>query len=208
MNSPGSVTRMIQDLRSEDPTLCANAAEQIWRRYFRGLLALARNNLNRRIRRREDEEDVLQSMYKSFCRLQQRSELELSSRDDLWRLLVGITLYKVRNAAAHHRRSKRDVMREQERVWADRDTPDSPQWVLEQMDSSEPSPTEAAALNDALESRLELLSDPELRRIALLKLEGYSNSEIADLKGCTERTVERKLERIRTKWEAYVGTTT
>ena len=99
-------------------------------------------------------------------------------------------------------------MREQERVWADRDTPDSPQWVLEQMDSSEPSPTEAAALNDALESRLELLSDPELRRIALLKLEGYSNSEIADLKGCTERTVERKLERIRTKWEAYVGTTT
>ena len=59
----GSVTRMIQLLRSGDAAERELAAQLIWRRYFRDLLQLARNNLNRRIRRREDEEDVLQSMY-------------------------------------------------------------------------------------------------------------------------------------------------
>ena len=59
----GSVTRLIQLLRSDDATERDLAARLIWRRYFHDLLELARNNLNKRIRRREDEEDVLQSMY-------------------------------------------------------------------------------------------------------------------------------------------------
>jgi hypothetical protein len=41
------------------------------------------------------------------------------------------------------------------------------------------SPEEAAALNEALERRLEALADPELREIALLRLERYTNCEIA-----------------------------
>ena len=59
----GSVTRLIGLLRSDDPGERDLAARLIWRRYFRELLELARSNLDRRIRRREDEEDVLQSMY-------------------------------------------------------------------------------------------------------------------------------------------------
>ena len=62
MARDGSVTRLIQLLRSGDPAERDLAAELIWRRYFRDLLELARNNLTKRIRRREDEEDVLQSM--------------------------------------------------------------------------------------------------------------------------------------------------
>lgn len=43
-----------------------------------------------------------------------------------------------------------------------------------------------------------------LRRIALFKLEGYTNKEIAhELDNCTECTIERKLARIRTKWAQY-----
>ena len=45
-----------------------------------------------------------------------------------------------------------------------------------------------------------MLSDPGLRQIALWKLEGYTNSEIAQQLECTLRTVERKLERIRAYW--------
>ena len=197
----GSVTRLIQLLRSGDATERDLAARLIWRRYFRDLLELARNNLNRRIRRREDEEDVLQSMYKSFCLRQQRGEFDLSGRDALWRLLVTITLRKARNAAKRHTRDKRDIARDQ--TIAGRDDGESPDWALEQMDAAGPSPAEAALLNEALERRLDALADPELRQIALWRLEGYTNREIADRRDCTERSVERRMERIRSKWMSY-----
>jgi DNA-directed RNA polymerase specialized sigma24 family protein len=71
------------------------------------------------------------------------------------------------------------------------------------MDASGPSPAEAALLNEALERRLELLDDAQLREIALWRLEGYTNREIADQLDCTERSVERRMERIRNKWTFY-----
>jgi RNA polymerase sigma factor (sigma-70 family) len=201
MVTDGSVTRLIQLLCSDDTVERDLAARLIWRRYFRDLLELARNNLNRRIRRREDEEDVLQSMYKSFCLRQQRGEFDLAGRDALWKLLVTITLRKARNAAKKQMRDKRDIAREQ--TIADHDESESAHWALEQMDATGPSPAEAAVLNEALERRLEALADPELRQIALWRLEGYTNREIADRLDCTERSVERRLERIRSKWTSY-----
>jgi len=201
MVGDGSVTRLIQLLRSGDATERDLAARLIWERYFRDLLELARSNLNRRIRRREDEEDVLQSMYKSFCLRQQRGEFDLAGRDALWKLLVTITLRKARNAAKKQLRDKRDIAREQ--TIADSDESESAHWALEQMDAASPSPAEAAVLNEALERRLEALADPELRQIALWRLEGYTNREIADRLDCTERSIERRLERIRSKWTSY-----
>jgi RNA polymerase sigma factor (sigma-70 family) len=201
MTREGSVTRLIQFLRSDDAAERDLAARLIWTRYFRDLLELARNNLSKRIRRREDEEDVLQSMYKSFCLRQQRGEFDLASRDALWKLLVTITLRKARNAAKKQMRDKRDVGREQ--TLADKHDSESGQWALEQMDSSGPSPAEAALLNEALERRLELLDDDQLRQIALWRLEGYTNREIAERLDCTERSVERRMERVRSKWNSY-----
>ena len=100
----GSVTRLVLDLKSEDSSVRNKAAQLIWERYFRGLLELARNN-----RAADppcaDEEDVLQSMYKSFCLRQQRGEFDLANRDALWSLLVTITLNKTRDVAKHHCRS-------------------------------------------------------------------------------------------------------
>ncbi len=201
MVSDGSVTRLVQLLRTGDREERNLAARLIWERYFRDLLELARNNLTRRIRRREDEEDVLQSMYKSFCLRQQRGEFDLAGRDALWKLLVTITLRKARNAANKQAMDKRDVARE--RTVSAGDETRSPRWALEQMDAAGPSPAEAAVLNEALERRLEVLADPELRQTALLRLEGYTNREIADLLDCTERSVERKLMRIRSLWTSY-----
>jgi RNA polymerase sigma factor (sigma-70 family) len=200
----GSVTGLIQLLRSEDLTERELAALLIWRRYFRDLLELARKNLNQRIRRREDEEDVVQSMYKSFCLRQQRGEFDLSGRDALWNLLVTITLRKARNTAKKHGRDRRDVAQEQ--TIAGGDDAESSQWALEQMDAAGPSPAEAAVLNKALARRLEALADPELRQIALSRLEGYTNREIAEQCDCTERSIERRLERIRSKWMSYGDT--
>jgi RNA polymerase sigma factor (sigma-70 family) len=201
MGHQGSVTRLIYDLRSNDPAVRDLAARLIWQRYFHSLLELARSNLDRRVRRRTDEEDVAQSMFKSFCLRQQRGEFDLSDRDELWRLLVTITLRKARNAANAHRRKKRDIAREQTAAKGDR--PTSPHWMLEEMDAAEPTPEEAMVLNEALEQRLQALANPELRQISLWRLEGYTNREIAERFECTERAIERKLGRIRSVWTAF-----
>jgi DNA-directed RNA polymerase specialized sigma24 family protein len=48
---------------------------------------------------------------------------------------------------------------------------------------------------------LERLGDPSLQCLALAKMEGYSNKEIAGQLGCSVRTVERRLRLIRDKWK-------
>jgi DNA-directed RNA polymerase specialized sigma24 family protein len=46
------------------------------------------------------------------------------------------------------------------------------------------------------------LQEPDLQLIVERKIEGFSNAEIARQLQVTERTVERKLERIRRRWQA------
>ena len=200
MPTRGSVTRLIIDLRSDEAAVRELAARLVWGRYFQELLALARSHLSARIRGREDEEDVLQSMYKSFCLRQRRGDFDLSSRDELWKLLVQITLRKARNTANRHLQGKRDVRRDAGDAAAPAVDFDEPTALLNQLDIDEPTPAEAALLNEALEQRFRALREPELRLIAQKKLEGFTNQEIASEMQCTVRTVERKLTRIRTYW--------
>jgi DNA-directed RNA polymerase specialized sigma24 family protein len=198
-NHQGSVTQLIIELRSDEPAIREAAARLVWGRYLGALLTLARSHLSARVRCREDEEDVLQSMYKSFCLRQRRGDFDLASRDELWGLLVKITLRKARNTANRHVQGKRDIRREDVGPTTDRGGEPSGN-LFDGIDSDGPTPAEAALLNEALERRFQSLADPILRQIALAKLEGYTNQEIAGELDCTVRTVERKLDRIRTYW--------
>jgi DNA-directed RNA polymerase specialized sigma24 family protein len=47
---------------------------------------------------------------------------------------------------------------------------------------------------------LDRLGDPGLETVALWKMEGYTNAEIAAQLGCAPRSVERKLRLIRGLW--------
>jgi DNA-directed RNA polymerase specialized sigma24 family protein len=49
------------------------------------------------------------------------------------------------------------------------------------------------------------LPNAEVRTVALCKLEGYINAEIAERLGCAEGTVERRLRVIRTLWDDKKG---
>ena len=202
-SSPGSMTRWADELRSPDAKVRDEAARQIWERYASRLLEVVRRHLDDRIRRREDEDDVLQSMYQSFCVSRRRADQPLRSREDLWRLLVHITLCKVANTAKRHRAARRDVRREQALVGpgADGEGGDAlPDWLLELMDRSEPTPDAALVFEEELQGWLAPLSD-DLRRIALWKLEGFTNKEIGVKIERTERSVELKLQIIRGRLE-------
>jgi RNA polymerase sigma-70 factor (ECF subfamily) len=175
------------------------AARQIWQRYVRGLLALARQDLEPRMQARIDAEDVVQSAFGSYFR--RRADYDPADRDELWSLLVTITLNKVRNANRHHRRKKRDVRRTQSDGAVNGQ--EGVGWAFDLMSDETPTPAEAVALAEELDRRLhdlETTRDPDLLRIARLKLDGCSNREIAEALRLTERSVERKLGRIRARW--------
>jgi len=198
MSEQGSVSGWIRRLGSDETTDRNEAARLIWERYLNALLALARDNLRPRIRQRENEEDVLQDMYVSFIRRQRRGEFDLANRDQLWGLLVKITLCKARNTAKKHRRRKRDVYRELP-IPAGGDQNGTGSDFIGIVDRA-PGPGVAAVLNEALARRLDALGDPRLRSLALKKLEGWTNAEIAASIGRTERSVERRLKQIRECW--------
>jgi DNA-directed RNA polymerase specialized sigma24 family protein len=69
----------------------------------------------------------------------------------------------------------------------------------------EPSPAIAAMVTDECRALLGLLSDQTLRQVALMKMEGYTNEEIAAQLGCSPRSIARKVQRIRMTWQGERG---
>lgn len=177
------------------------AAQRIWAEYFDKLVRLADKKLRGVARRAADEEDVALSAMRSFCRgLAAGRHDWLRDRQDLWKLLVTITAHK----AAHLIRDQRTLKAGQgrvrgESVFAEPDN--SEKRGIEQVLGMEPTPEFAASVADEVESRLRELGNDSLRSVALYKLQGYSNREIAHKLGCVERSVEYKLRRIREQWE-------
>jgi RNA polymerase sigma factor (sigma-70 family) len=176
------------------------AAEQIWQRYFDRLVHLARKKLEGLPRRMADEEDVALSALHSFCRAVGAGRYpQLQDRDDLWKLLVTITSHK---AIAQFRRQRAEKRGEGkvrgESIFIGPDDAESP--GIDGVLGQEPTPELAAMMAETCEGLLQKLDDESLRETALLKLQGYTSAEIARHFGLTERSVERKLERIRKLW--------
>src|SRR5262249_24542010 len=82
--------------------------QKIWEVYFQRLVGLARTELRAAPRRAADEEDVALSAFDSFCRAAGQDRFpQLLDRDDLWQLLVVITVRKAVNLLKAERRQKR-----------------------------------------------------------------------------------------------------
>jgi len=186
----GSVTQFFRQLQAGDEA----AARGLWLHFFPRLVNLARHSLAGRPQRAADAEDAALSAFTNFWK---RSDdfAAVLNRDDLWKLLGTITVRKAIKQArreAAERRGGGHVVGEA---------------ALNRPDGS-PLPLDEAAGNLAPQDfdlhSGELLDalDPELRKIAVLRLLGHTNREIAGTLNCTERKVERKLHLIRLQWEA------
>ncbi len=68
-----------------------------------------------------------------------------------------------------------------------------------------PSPEFAAMMAEECRRLLDSLDDDSLRQVAMSRMEGYNNDEIADQLGCARRTIARRLDLIRKTWLATGG---
>jgi RNA polymerase sigma factor (sigma-70 family) len=196
MTEHGSISLWIEQLKAGD----ANAAQPLWERYYRRLVGLARKKLGDLPRRAIDEEDVVQSALNSFFLGAQEGRFpKLSDRDDLWHLLVAITAHKALNQRAHQRCAKRGAGKVLDP--ADVDNVDA---MMAEIIGVEPTPEFAALVVEHLERVMDELHDPTHRVIALWKLEGRTNPEIARHLDCSLSAVERKLRLIREQLDAHL----
>jgi RNA polymerase sigma-70 factor (ECF subfamily) len=186
-----SFDKVIEQLRERDDA----AAACVFHKFARRLIALAHEHLDRRLRRKLDPEDVVQSVFHTVFRRLADGQFELRDWDGLWSLLTRITLRKCGAWHEHYHTQGRDIDREVAPCSC-RDCSDSGLPFL----AHEPTPVEALTLAETVEQILHGLPERE-QHIVGLALEGRTAAEIRQQVGCTESKVYRVLRFLRERLE-------
>jgi DNA-directed RNA polymerase specialized sigma24 family protein len=198
MPSGASVTQWIDRLKAGD----REAAQRLWDRYFGQLVRQTRCWLRHTPRQAADEEDVALSAFDSVCRRAEQGRFpRLFDRNDLWLLLVVIAFRNTCNQIKHEmaRQPPNGHVINASALAGDEGA------LFADMISREPRPEMVAQSAEECRRLLAELGDETLRQVALWKLEGYTNDEIAPKLGRKRCAVERKLNKIRLRWEKEVN---
>lgn len=141
-------------------------------------------------------QDIANSALRSFWRgVMDNRFPKLNNRNDLVRVLCAILSHKIAD-----RLRKRSAQKRGGDLRAT--DPDA----LNDLPTDAITPDKMAECDEEFHRLLDLLETKEMQSIALWKLEGYADKEIADLLGCSLRKVTGKITLIRKTWEAEVVT--
>ena len=183
-----SVSLWLTALRDGDQT----AARRLWTFIGRRLTSLAKSEVAQAAPCVYDEDDVALSAFNALCHGMRHGRYDdVVNRGDLWRLLAVITINKARTRATRENRQKRGGSAKHV---SDGDA------ILALLTSPDPPPELNVCMQDECERMLGLLQKQELKMVVLLRVEGYTNEEIACHLGCTRRSVQRRLTLIRDIW--------
>jgi RNA polymerase sigma-70 factor (ECF subfamily) len=195
-----------------------SAASELDRRYRDRLCALVEREMNIRYRRREDPEDVVQSVFRTFFRRASQGEFRFDNQAGLWSLLQRITRCKILNHIQFHHADIRDVAREQPcdgLAVADEEGAGPAAWLLgETLEAvlNGMDPQESAVfrlqlfgltIGEIVQTVLADLSPP-FPEILQLRLQGCSEREIAQRIGCGREAVRYRLKRLRLRLNALL----
>jgi RNA polymerase sigma-70 factor (ECF subfamily) len=189
MAEPTSFAGWMACLRAGDE----RAAVEVFQRFTRRLIGLARSHLDTWIRRKEDPDDIVQSVYKSFFARYGEGQFDdrTHSWDDLWSLLTLMTLRKCFDRVEYFRAQCRNVAQEATLPSGT----DSAAGSWEPIDRA-PTPEEALRLTETVQDVLAGLA-PNDRSIIELSLQGYTTEEISQQLPFSKRTVWRVRERLK-----------
>jgi DNA-directed RNA polymerase specialized sigma24 family protein len=175
----------------------AQAAQALWDEYSVALVNLAKLRLGKIPLAMTDEEDVALSVFGSICRGAAEGRFtNITTRDELWWLLLRITKQK----AVNHIRRELAVKRGGKHLPYIQNDDGGSTFSVDDLVSRTPGPDFLLALEEEYSRLMCSLRDDCLRTIVALRIEGYYIKEIAERLSVGERTVERKLQLIRAKW--------
>jgi DNA-directed RNA polymerase specialized sigma24 family protein len=193
--SDGSVTRCIPGLQRGEQ----QAVQVLWERYFKPMVRVAEARLRGAPYPGDGAEDVAVAAFLRFCADVQRPGRfpDLANRDNLQRLLFRFTVCEAADFRARETR-RHKVLRGESALGEAGFGP---------YEGREPAPEGQAQLASLLAKLPE--ENLQLRSIALLRLEGLRNDEIAAACNLSRATVERRFDMIRgylrADWEALQG---
>lgn len=191
MSTSGSVSGWIERVKAGDSSATAN----LWNRYRADLLGFARYRLHDEARRVTDEEDLVAATFESFFSRAVAGKFpKLSDRRALWALLLTITDRKVVNTTRRYMTSKRGGGWVRGALEYDEEEDDSEK-MLASTDSTQPAPDVAAWLSEMMAAL-----DGDMRQFVYLRMDGYTNEQIAQRLNCSLATVERRLGLLRDQW--------
>ncbi len=172
------------------------AAEQLWRHISQRLQEFAQQKLDRQIRRHYDENDAANSAFHSLCRGLADGRLDAENRDAFWGLLAVITSRKISAQRRYLKRQKRGGGA----VRGESGFAEFGDAGINAIVGNQQTPAVLAEVSESCSLLLDAVPDETMKQIVLLKFQRATNAEIASELNCTERTIERKLERIRRTW--------
>ncbi len=197
--SQDSMTVWFAQLSQGNP----DAAAKLWERFFDRLVAIARQQMATANRRVADEEDIAAGVMTALCRCATRGNLpSVQNRDDLWQQLLSWMKHDV----IDHVRATRSAKRGSDRVRGgsvfDHDPNARPNDAagFEQIADRAATPDMLVEMDEQLRILLDRLPEQILRQLAIGKMEGFTNEELAAKIGVSTRTVDRKLKLIRSYW--------
>ncbi|TWU08161.1 ECF-type sigma factor [Stieleria varia] len=171
------------------------AANHIWQHYFDRLVRSVRARLRGQNRAVSDEEDIVLSVFDSFYDAAENGRFpDMADRDDLWKLLLRMSARKVIDKRRQDLRQRRGGNVTLHSLHHEREDGH----VMEAI-GDEPTPEMVLMMQESVEQVFSHLGVGQLRDLAVAKLEGYTNAELAQRFGCSERTIERRLNLIREK---------
>ena len=163
----------------------SSAANRLWQHYFDRLVRSVRVRLYGQDRGASDEEDIVLSVFESFYAAAENGRFpDLSDRDDLWRLLLRMAARKVVDKRRHDLRLRRGGNVRLHSL----DHAGDDEKVIEAIGRRA---VPRNGVDDAgidFEQLFSHLGVGQLKDLAGAKLEGYSNAELAQRFGCSERT--------------------
>lgn len=176
------------DSKTGDQQASANLESQL-AAFTSKLARLAQNNLDRRLARRIEGEDVVQSAFRTFLRRKAQGEFQVGGTADLWRLLVHITVMKARAKGRYHTAGRRDARNE---VHGD-------EW-FSQLITREPDDAEADSLVDTIDTLLTGVPD-WYATVLELRLDDVSVTEISDRLKLSRQSIHRALRVLKDRLE-------
>jgi RNA polymerase sigma factor (sigma-70 family) len=193
LSEPPSVTEWLKQLREGDGA----AAARLWERYGLALRQLAKLRHRAVLGPADDEDDLAQSVFAGLWQGVTAGHMDsIQDRDELWYVLITITKHKALRRQEYQQAQKRmgkalsiEVIGDES--WAETSIA---------LAANDPPPDLAAMVEDEQARLMSLLDDPTLRRIAQLKLEGWTHQEVARELKVSSRTIIRKLSLIRDRW--------